>query len=73
MNSNYLLKDELVYELAIRGIREEADFPKLRKLFRSAITRGLPVDIQYLREFESQELYERIAIKVRELQIYHNW
>jgi hypothetical protein len=69
MNPNYLLKDELVYELTIRGIQEEADSNKLRKLFRSAITRRLPVDVRYLQAFESHELYEQVVSKIRELQV----
>jgi hypothetical protein len=45
MNPNYLYKDELLYELAIRGIVSEADVPALRKLFWAVIAKGFKLAI----------------------------
>jgi len=45
MNPNFLLKDELLYELCSRGISSEADVQTLRRLFRSVVSEDLPVDL----------------------------
>jgi hypothetical protein len=45
MNPNFLLKDELLYELGIRGIGSDADVQTLRRLFRSVVSEELPVDL----------------------------
>jgi len=37
-NPNYLLKDELLYELLVRGISSDSDVHTLRKLFRAVVT-----------------------------------
>ena len=47
MNPNFLLKDELLYELGIRGIHSDADTLGLRKLFRSIGARDLPLQFDY--------------------------
>jgi hypothetical protein len=43
MNPNFLFKDELLYELGIRGISSRADTSSLRKSFRAVISRDLPL------------------------------
>jgi hypothetical protein len=68
MNPNYLLKDELIYELGVRGIRSDADVPNLRKLFRTVVSEGLRVEVSNLREVGADELYAHVFHKVNELQ-----
>jgi len=48
MNPNFLLKDEVLYELGIRGITSDADVHTLRKLFQSVAAEDLPVDSKKL-------------------------
>jgi hypothetical protein len=55
MNPNFLLKDELQYELKIRGINSEADIQTLRKLFRSVVAEGLPIDLCNLYSLSVEE------------------
>ena len=43
MNPNYLLRDELVYELAIRGVNLTEDVQLLCGLFRSVLAEDIPV------------------------------
>jgi hypothetical protein len=50
MNPNYLFKDELNYELGVRGITSNADTQELRKLFRSLVGEDLVVESSYLCE-----------------------
>jgi hypothetical protein len=40
-----LLKDELKYELFIRGISSEVEVQTLPKLFLSVMSEGVPVDL----------------------------
>jgi hypothetical protein len=68
MNPNYLLKDELLYELDTRGISSDADIQTLRKLFRSVSARDLPLEVSYLQELGGENLYESDLTKLRELQ-----
>src|SRR5215471_14166845 len=68
MNPNYLTKDELSYELGIRGIVSCADTHNLRKLFRNNITRDLPLQYSYLTSGPIEGLYLCISTKVSELQ-----
>jgi hypothetical protein len=68
MNPNYLLKDEILYELAIRGIVSEADVPALRKLFRAVIAEGVRFQISYLQAVNVNELYSQIISKTNESQ-----
>jgi hypothetical protein len=68
MNPIYLLKDELQYELSIRGISSDSDVQTLRKLFRSIVAEGLPVDLRNLSTQSVEELYERAASKTLDLQ-----
>jgi len=44
MNPNFLLKDELQYELKNCGNSSDADVQTLHKLFRSVVAEGLPID-----------------------------
>jgi hypothetical protein len=68
MNPNYLTKDELLYELGIRGIKEDSDTQHLRKLFRRIITRELPLQWDYLTSANTEELYSCVTTKIYELQ-----
>jgi hypothetical protein len=45
MNSNYLLRDDLVYELYIRGLRSEGIIQLLRKL-RPVLSDDDPIELQ---------------------------
>jgi hypothetical protein len=68
MNPNYLLKDELNYELGVRGIKSKADTQQLRKLFRSLVHENLYVEVSYLHERGFQELYQVALNKILEFQ-----
>jgi hypothetical protein len=68
MNPNYLFKDELLYELGIRGIESDADTSGLRKLFRSIASRELPLQFQYFTSRSVEELYSSVTTKISELQ-----
>jgi hypothetical protein len=68
MNPNYLTKDEILYELGIRGTTEYMDTQNLRRLFRRVITRDLPLQWVYLTLFRTEVLYSSITTKVHELQ-----
>jgi hypothetical protein len=68
MNPNYLLKDELLYELGTRGISSDADIQTLRKLFRSVSARDLSLEVSYLQELGGENLYESVLTKLCELQ-----
>jgi len=68
MNPNYLTKDELLYELGIRGIDSGADTHSLRKLFRSIANRDLPLNVSYLTSASIEALYLCVFNKVSELQ-----
>jgi hypothetical protein len=70
MNPNYLLKEEILYELAIRGIVSEADVPALHKLFRAVIGEGVRVQTSYLQAVSVDELYSLIISKTNELQSF---
>lgn len=68
MNPNYLLKDELQYELLARGITSDCDVQTLRKLFRSLVAEKLQVELGNLRSQSVDDLYECVQHKVLELQ-----
>ena len=57
MNPNFLLKDELHCELKIRGISSDADVQTLRKLFRSVVSEGLPIDLRNLYPLSVVEVF----------------
>ena len=61
MNRNYLLKDELQYEVCARGISSVSDVQTLRKLFRSLVTEKVPVDLRNLSTQSVEELHECVA------------
>ena len=64
MNTNFLLKDELQYELNIRGINSEADVQTLRKLFRSVVAEGLRIDLCNLYSLSVEEIFVCVASKI---------
>ena len=68
MNPNFLLKDEILYELGIRGISSDADVQTLRRLFRSAVAEGLPVDLSKVSSLSIEDLYASTVSKIVELQ-----
>jgi pullulanase/glycogen debranching enzyme len=72
MNPNYLFKDELLYELAIRGFTIEGDVPTLRKVFRYVVSVEQPRDLSYLKAVGVNDLYATTASKVAELQVLAN-
>jgi hypothetical protein len=67
MNPNNLLRDELEYELHIRGIHTEGDVHVLRKIFRSVISEAVPIRPDILGEVELRELVVGISLEVSEL------
>jgi len=68
MNPNYLLKDELQYELSARGFSSDSGFQTLRKLFRSVVAGKKTVDLRNLSTHNVEELYECVVNKTLELQ-----
>jgi hypothetical protein len=68
MNPKFLLKDELLYELCIRGISSDTNVQTLRRLFKSLVSEGLPVDVSNLSSLGVEELYGSVVIKTVELQ-----
>ena len=68
MNPNYLLKDELQYELFVQGINSDSDVQMLRKLFLSVVAEKVPVDLRNLSTQSVEELHECIVNKTLELQ-----
>ena len=68
MNPNHLTKEELLYELGIRGIDTVVDTLQLRRLFRKLVTRDLPLQFSYLTSGMTEGLYLGISTKVSELQ-----
>jgi hypothetical protein len=68
MNPNYLLKEELEYELRIRGIYSQGDLKILRKIFRSVTSEDVPIKLENLGEINTLEQWECICFKVAELE-----
>jgi hypothetical protein len=68
MNPIYLAKDELLYELHVRGVNSDSDATALRKLFRTVVTRGLAVDISLSDHSVIGELLGQVESKISELQ-----
>jgi hypothetical protein len=68
MNPNFLLKDELLCELGIRGISSDADVQTLRRLFRSVVSEELAVDVSKVGSLGVEELYASTVSKIVELQ-----
>jgi hypothetical protein len=68
MNPNYLTKEELLYELGVRGISCTEDIDSLRRTFRAVYLRDVPIDLQ---SFDSACVEEWIALlssRIYELQ-----
>ena len=65
--SKFLAERRKHYELKIRGINSEADVQTLRKLFRSVVEEGLPIDLCNLYSLSVDELFGCIASKIVEL------
>jgi hypothetical protein len=68
MNPNFLLKDELLYELGILGISSDVDVQTLRKLFRSIVLEDFTADLSEVSSVGVDELYKSIVSKIVELQ-----
>jgi hypothetical protein len=66
MNLNYLLRDELQYELCICGMNSDADVTTLRKLLRSVIEENISVDVQHLKDVGVDQPYSLFSEKVAE-------
>ena len=68
MNPNHLLKDELLYELLVRGISSDSDVHTLRKLFRAVVTDKVVCDVRNLTTLSVEELFESTDNKAGEMQ-----
>ena len=68
MNPNYLLKDELLYELLVRRISSDSDVHTLRKLFRAVVTDKVTCDVCNLTTLSVEELFEAVDNKAVEMQ-----
>jgi hypothetical protein len=70
MNPNYLLREEIEYELRVRGLNLTSDVNLLRKVFRSVVTKMMPANLENLvREFDPQDHLEYISNKIQELEV----
>ena len=72
MNPNYLLRDELQYELASRGLNSSGDVQFLRKIFRVVQTDGVPNLASYLAQGSFEDMYRCACSKLGELEALHN-
>jgi len=52
MNPNYLSKEELTYELSLRGINTDAEVQWLRKLFWTVVVRNVLPEARRLRGWD---------------------
>jgi hypothetical protein len=68
MNPNYLLRDELLYELAIRGINVEGDVHLLRKLMRSVWSEEVHIVPEMVAGLDVSEQLDLIGPKFAELE-----
>lgn len=64
MNPNYLLRDELLYELVIRGVNSAGDVHLLCRLCRSVLVEDIPVTPANVACLETVELLGLIWTKV---------
>jgi hypothetical protein len=70
MNPNYLLREEIEYELCVRGLNVMGDINLLRQVFRSVVTETVAVNLENLGgEFDPQEHIEYISSKIQELEV----
>ena len=67
MNPNFLHKDELAYELEVRGISSKGDTALLRKLFRAIDKTEVEIQQEYLKSVELADWFSVIESKVCEL------
>lgn len=67
MNPNFLHKDELAYELEVRGISSKGDTALLRKLFRALDKTEVEIQQEYLKSVELADWFSVIESKVCEL------
>jgi hypothetical protein len=72
MNPNHFLKDELEYELRVRGIAWAGDANLLRKQLRQAISSGCPALPEKFLTGDVQEDFDVCAQKLRDLEQYCN-
>jgi len=68
MNPNYSSKEELIYELSLRGINTDGEFQCLRQLFRTVEVRYAVPEARRLRGWDVNELYNYAERKIQELQ-----
>jgi hypothetical protein len=68
MNPNYLSKEEIVYELNLRGIKCEASAQELRKILRTNISRNLTWQFEGLFTEPIGEILDVLSAKLLELQ-----
>ena len=66
MNPNYMNKEELIYELSLRGINTDAEVQWLRKLFRTVVGRDIVPEARHLRGWDVNELYSYAERKIHE-------
>jgi hypothetical protein len=57
INPNYLLRNELQYELASRGLNSSGDVQFLRKIFRVVQADGVPSLAIYLAQGSFEDMY----------------
>jgi hypothetical protein len=70
MNPNYLRREEIEYELRVRGLNVTGDVNLLRKVSRSVVTEMVSVNLENLGgHFDPQEHIEYISSKVQELEV----
>jgi hypothetical protein len=69
MNPNYLLKQEIDYELRVRGINITGGVEFLQKLFRLVMTETVAIRLQNLGDFDPQEHLQYITSKTQELEV----
>jgi pullulanase/glycogen debranching enzyme len=58
------LRDEVRYELCIRGVSSESDVQTLRKLLSTVVTENVPVDLKHLKNLGIVELYSTFLTKL---------
>jgi hypothetical protein len=68
MNPNYLLRDELLYELAIRGINIEGDVLLLRKLMGLVLSEDVHIVPEMVAGLDVSEQLDLIGPKVAEME-----
>ena len=72
INPNYLLRNELQYELASRGLNSSGDVQFLRKIFRVVQADGVPSLASYLAQGSFEDMYRCACSKLGELEALYN-